>query len=558
MPMGRARPQVGKGHRRGSRQRLKRTGTGKTGCAHLAPAVALRVPAVTSPLCARARALACTESDIAFLHHRRDVETPQDELAFLNLLDGTRPPAAEWVHQGAVELRAPGSDRPWQPAEMILTKEYLVLCAPAPSASASPSHREGDLVLVEDAIPVSQIWYCKAAADRKSRRFMLAADGLLRALGLATSEHTTSKDVFLLKTMAAGFHKGRKFVFRCANERECQQWSLAVRQQVQENTMKGSRAQRFEGYREYVRRSVDSAPFQIIIALLIALNFGVSVFDTEYHPTRESAAGRLIESLDLVFTSLFAVECAMNMFGNWFRPWASDSWNLFDFLVVVVSITADASQNLPNVTVLRTARVFRVIRLFKRLKALRTIVNAITASFWPVGNSLFILALVSFVYAILGVRLYETRAPADFGTFTVALLSMIQICTGEGWGIGRPLYENDGNFDAWAVIFFISYLIIVSVILVNIVLAVLVDEVCVCVCARMCMCVCTCMRVCACVYVCVCDSPSLPPSHSSLSRLPLSLPPFLPSVLSSSSRCVKNRAMRKGTTRTDGWSVCME
>ena len=83
---------------------------------------------------------------------------------------------------------------------------------------------------------------------------------------------------------------------------------------------------------------------------------------------------------------------------------------------------------------------------------------------------------MSFVYAILGVRLYQTRAPADFGTFTVALLSMIQICTGEGWGVGRPLYENDGNFDAWAVIFFISYLVIVSVILVNIVLAVLVDE----------------------------------------------------------------------------------
>ena len=131
---------------------------------------------------------------------------------------------------------------------------------------------------------------------------------------------------------------------------------------------------------------------------------------------------------------------------------------------------------MPSVTVLRLARVFRVIRLFKRLKGLRTIVNAITASMLPVGNSLFILALVSFVYAILGVRLYSERNAADFGTFTVALLSMLQVCTGEGWGIGRPLYENNGDFDPGAVVFFISYLILVGIILVNIVLAVLVDE----------------------------------------------------------------------------------
>ncbi len=175
-------------------------------------------------------------------------------------------------------------------------------------------------------------------------------------------------------------------------------------------------------------------------------------------------------------SAVFAVECAMNIVGNWFWVWASDTWNVLDLVVVVVSVVSDVSQDFPNLTVLRTASVFRVIRLFKRLKALRTIVNAIAVSFWPVGNALFILGLVSFVYAILGVRLYGERAPADFGSFTVALLSMLQVCTGEGWSIGRPLYENKGDWDFNAVIFFVSYLIIVSVILVNVVLAILVDE----------------------------------------------------------------------------------
>jgi hypothetical protein len=70
----------------------------------------------------------------------------------------------------------------------------------------------------------------------------------------------------------------------------------------------------------------------------------------------------------------------MNIVGNWFWVWASDTWNIFDLVVVVASIVADLSQDFPNLTVLRTARVFRVIRLFKRLKALRAIVNAIAAA----------------------------------------------------------------------------------------------------------------------------------------------------------------------------------
>ena len=344
------------------------------------------------------------------------------------------------------------------------------------SSMASPSHGEEDLELVEDAIPLSHVWYCKAAADRMRRRFAMAAEILTTTFGMVTHDHTTSEDQFLLKTTTAGFHRGRKFVFRCSRKKDSQQWSLNIQHQISQNALSASKMQQFQRFREIVRRLVDSGPFQILVALLILLNFVVSVFDTEYNPPDDSFMGQLLGDLDNVFTAVFAVECAMNMVGHWFWVWASDTWNIFDLVVVVVSIAADVSQNFPNLTVLRTARVFRVLRLFKRLKALRTIVNAVAASFWPVSNALIILALVSFVYAILGARLYGDRDPENFGAFTLALLSMIQICTGEGWSIGKPLYENKGDWDAGAVVFFVSYLIIVSVILVNVVLAILVDE----------------------------------------------------------------------------------
>jgi hypothetical protein len=352
------------------------------------------------------------------------------------------------------------------------TEAFKAAC----EANRRVSHGDDDLELVDDAIPLSQVWYCRAAADRKRRRFALAAEKITSTLGWVTREHTTGEDQFLLKTTTSGFRRERKFVFRCSRKKDSQHWSFAIRHQISRNALAASKVQKFQRFRDLVRLLVDSGPFQIFVALLILLNFLVSVFDTEYHPPPDSFTGQLLDDFDIVFTSLFAVECAMNMVGHYFWVWASDTWNIFDLVVVVASIVADLSQDFPNLTVLRTARVFRVIRLFKRLKALRAIVNAIAAAFWPVGNALFILGLVSFVYSILGVRLYADREPENFRTFTLALLSMIQTCTGEGWSIGRPLYENKGDWDSGAVVFFVSYLIIVSVILVNAVLAILVDE----------------------------------------------------------------------------------
>jgi len=345
------------------------------------------------------------------------------------------------------------------------------------SSLASPSHSEDGLEPVDDAIPISQVWYCSAAADRYIyRRFAMAAEMFTDALGLETIEHTTGKDQFVLKTTAAGFHHGRKFIFRCRSKRDSQQWSYAIRHQMNKNVLSASKMQQFQRLREIVRKMIVSGPFQLFVALLILLNFLVSVFETEYHPSRDSYIGQLLDNFDIVFTAIFAVECALNMIGFWFWEWFSDAWNVFDLLVVVMSLMADLLNNFTNVTVLRTARVFRVFRMFKRFKAMRRIVNALVAATWPVGNALFILGVVSFVYAILGVRLYAKRRPQDFGTFTVALLSMLQTCTGEGWPIGRPLYENNGDMDSGAVVFFASYLIIVSLILVNVVLAGLIEE----------------------------------------------------------------------------------
>ena len=48
-------------------------------------------------------------------------------------------------------------------------------------------------------------------------------------------------------------------------------------------------------------------------------------------------------AMELVFTIIFAVELAINLFGSWFWPFVSDGWNVFDSIVVVISIVGMSS-----------------------------------------------------------------------------------------------------------------------------------------------------------------------------------------------------------------------
>ena len=55
----------------------------------------------------------------------------------------------------------------------------------------------------------------------------------------------------------------------------------------------------------------------------------------------------------------------------------------------------------------RLLRTFRVLRLFSKLRSLRTLITALASSLVAVVNAFVIVILVSVVYAILGVQLFQ-------------------------------------------------------------------------------------------------------------------------------------------------------
>jgi hypothetical protein len=228
--------------------------------------------------------------------------------------------------------------------------------------------------------------------------------------------------------------------------------------------------------------------------------------------------------LGTVYNVCFFIELLINMYANWlYRFWA-DPWNQFDFLVVAIGLMTDAyllaflDLDLGPAKLLRNMRAFRVFRLFKRVKSLNKIVVSLGKALTGMMNALLIMLLVIAIYALLAVEFwgqvgrdgymnYEVTIPAEkiadvattdwtyhktyyvtgrggeygneyFGNFFRALYTLFQVLTGESWSeaIARPLIEQNDTSAFGTGFFFVSFIIINQIVLVNVVVAVLLEK----------------------------------------------------------------------------------
>jgi voltage-gated sodium channel len=102
-------------------------------------------------------------------------------------------------------------------------------------------------------------------------------------------------------------------------------------------------------------------------------------------------------------------------------------WNVFDFVIVLVTLVSMSNANLPGVSVLRLFRAFRVFRLFRRIESLRIIIEGIMAALPGVGNAFVLLGLLMGIWSIIGVEFFREYADEEFGNFLKAMFTMWQV-----------------------------------------------------------------------------------------------------------------------------------
>jgi hypothetical protein len=118
-----------------------------------------------------------------------------------------------------------------------------------------------------------------------------------------------------------------------------------------------------------------------------------------------------IDALNLMFTGIFVCETVIKILAM-SSLYFSDKWNIFDFLIVLASISTICLDQFSSIQlgsstlVVRAFRISKILRLIKKSKSLRHIFKTFIASLKPITNIGSLLLLILYIYAIAGVILF--------------------------------------------------------------------------------------------------------------------------------------------------------
>ncbi|XP_030435332.1 sodium channel protein type 3 subunit alpha isoform X3 [Gopherus evgoodei] len=251
---------------------------------------------------------------------------------------------------------------------------------------------------------------------------------------------------------------------------------------------------------------VTKQVFDISIMILICLNMVTMMIETD---DQSDEMETILHRINLVFIVLFTGECVLKLISLRYY-YFTIGWNIFDFVVVILSIVGMFLAKViekyfvsPTLfRVIRLARIGRILRLIKGAKGIRTLLFALMMSLPALFNIGLLLFLVMFIYAIFGMSNFayvKREAGIDdmfnFETFGNSMICLFQITTSAGWdGLLAPIlnsgepdcdpYEDhpgssvkgDCGNPSVGIFFFVSYIIISFLVVVNMYIAVILEN----------------------------------------------------------------------------------
>ncbi|MFM1885759.1 MAG: hypothetical protein RL026_916 [Pseudomonadota bacterium] len=208
-------------------------------------------------------------------------------------------------------------------------------------------------------------------------------------------------------------------------------------------------------------------PFIIVVILLSGILVGL-----ETSTTLMARHGTWLHIADRIVLTVFVIEALLKLAAQWPKPWRyfRDGWNFFDFTIVVLSLVPAAGQ---FALAARLLRVLRVLRLLSAVPQLRLIVSTLVKSVPRMGNVIVLLALIFYIYAVIGIHLFRDADPQRWAGLGTALLTLFQVVTLEGW---TDVMAQASTRHGWAWIYFLSFVVIGTFVAMNLFIAVILDS----------------------------------------------------------------------------------
>ncbi|XP_068031382.1 sodium channel protein type 5 subunit alpha isoform X6 [Anomalospiza imberbis] len=258
-------------------------------------------------------------------------------------------------------------------------------------------------------------------------------------------------------------------------------------------------------YQGFIFDVVSKQAFDVSIMILICLNMVTMMVETD---DQSQEKVNILHKINMLFVAIFTGECIFKMLALR-HYYFTNGWNIFDFVVVILSIVGTVLSDIiqkyffsPTLfRVIRLARIGRILRLIRGAKGIRTLLFALMMSLPALFNIGLLLFLVMFIYAIFGManfayvkKEYGIDDMFNFQTFANSMLCLFQITTSAGWdGLLNPILntgppycdpnlpnangsKGDCGSPAVGILFFVTYIIISFLIVVNMYIAIILEN----------------------------------------------------------------------------------
>ncbi|XP_066996688.2 muscle calcium channel subunit alpha-1 isoform X2 [Anabrus simplex] len=243
---------------------------------------------------------------------------------------------------------------------------------------------------------------------------------------------------------------------------------------------------------------VTSQPFEYTIFILIMIN--TITLAMKFH-NQPKAYTDVLNVLNIIFTSVFAMEFVFKLAAFRFKNYFGDAWNVFDFIIVLGSfidiVYDEPGSGMISINFFRLFRVMRLVKLLSRGEGIRTLLWTFIKSFQALPYVALLIVMLFFIYAVIGMQLFGKIALDEdsaihrnnnFQTFPQAVLVLFRSATGEAWQeimlacisnvACDPKSDEEGDVcgSDIAFIYFISFYVLCSFLIINLFVAVIMDN----------------------------------------------------------------------------------
>lgn len=215
-----------------------------------------------------------------------------------------------------------------------------------------------------------------------------------------------------------------------------------------------------------IARFIKSKLFYNAILCIIVLN--AVVIGLQTIESINSRYEYVLNKINMVCLTVFIIEFLLRVYIYRTRFFLK-RWDVFDLFVVLISLLPESYV----ISTFRFLRVIRVLRLISVIPKIQLITQVLLRTLSSIVSVGILLMIVYYVYAVITTTLYGKDFPQWFGTIGESYYTLFQIMTFESWSMGivRPVMEIHPY--SWTV--FISFLIIATYIVLNIVIGIIVD-----------------------------------------------------------------------------------